>query len=300
MTEQTPSKPWYRKWWGVVLTVLLFPFVVPYLVWTKTTWNKWVKIGITIFCLAFIVRSNTTNTIKTKDTGIPTTSKNTEDTTNNSTTIIEPTKQTKVIRRAVLSGIDTESGELAVPSINIFENHGDRGNNTSTVIGKLPHGTEIEIIEEKSVGQDYMAKDYKIRSSLLRKDGWVNEIFVTDSLPTAKPQRERTNTKTNNPTSTDGVTLSQRNAVAKAKSYLNYTAFSYQGLVKQLEYEQFSNADAIYGVDNCGADWNEQAVKKAKSYMDYSAYSRGGLIDQLIYEGFTQEQAEYGVNAVGL
>lgn len=40
MTEQTTSKPWYKKWWGVILTIALFPFVVPYLVWTKTTWNK--------------------------------------------------------------------------------------------------------------------------------------------------------------------------------------------------------------------------------------------------------------------
>lgn len=95
-------------------------------------------------------------------------------------------------------------------------------------------------------------------------------------------------------------TVSQRNAVQKAKSYLNYTGFSHGGLVAQLEYEQFSNADAIYGADNSGANWNEQAAKKAKSYMDYSAFSRGSLIEQLKYDKFTQEQAEYGANAVGL
>ena len=95
-------------------------------------------------------------------------------------------------------------------------------------------------------------------------------------------------------------TVSQKNAVKKAKSYLSYSAFSYGGLVAQLEYEQFSHADAVYGADNSGANWNEQAAKKAKSYMEYSAFSRSGLIDQLKYEKFTQEQAEYGASAVGL
>lgn len=95
-------------------------------------------------------------------------------------------------------------------------------------------------------------------------------------------------------------TVSQKNAVKSAKSYLDFSAFSHDGLVEQLEYEQFSHADAVYGADNSGANWNEQAAKSAKSYMEYSAFSRGSLIEQLMYEKFTPEQAEYGANAVGL
>jgi len=100
------------------------------------------------------------------------------------------------------------------------------------------------------------------------------------------------------PTSTE--TVSQKNALKKAQSYLAYTAFSHDGLVAQLEYEQFSHADAVYGADNVGADWNEQAAKKAKSYMEFSAFSRGSLIEQLKYDKFTQAQAEYGADSVGL
>lgn len=96
------------------------------------------------------------------------------------------------------------------------------------------------------------------------------------------------------------VTVSQKNAFSKAKSYLSYTAFSYQGLINQLEYEQFSTADATYGADHVGANWNEQAAKKAKSYMSYSSFSRGSLIGQLEYEKFTPEQAAFGASAVGL
>ena len=95
-------------------------------------------------------------------------------------------------------------------------------------------------------------------------------------------------------------TLSQQNALDTAASYLNYSAFSHDGLVKQLEYEKYSHEDAVYAADYCGADWKEQAAKSAKQYLDYSSFSRDGLIDQLLYEGFTRDQAVYGVNQAGL
>lgn len=48
------KKPWYKKWWGILLTIALFPIMVPYLVWTKTNWHKGVKIGITFACILFV------------------------------------------------------------------------------------------------------------------------------------------------------------------------------------------------------------------------------------------------------
>ncbi len=107
--------------------------------------------------------------------------------------------------------------------------------------------------------------------------------------------------KTAEPTATpsSGVTTGQQNAIKKAQSYLNVSAFSRSGLINQLEYEKFSTEDATYAADNCGANWNEQAAKKAKSYLDIMSFSRAGLIDQLEYEGFTYDQAVYGVEANG-
>jgi hypothetical protein len=95
-------------------------------------------------------------------------------------------------------------------------------------------------------------------------------------------------------------TVSQSNARETAADYLAYSAFSRTGLIEQLEFEGFSNADATYGVDAQNADWNEQAAKSAAEYLDFSSFSRSGLIDQLVFEGFTQEQAEYGVSTTGL
>lgn len=95
-------------------------------------------------------------------------------------------------------------------------------------------------------------------------------------------------------------TVSQQNALRKAESYLDYSAFSRTDLIGQLEYNKFSTEDATWAVDRVTVDWNEQAAKKAASYLKYSSFSRGDLVDQLLFNGFTPEQAEYGVSTTGL
>ena len=98
----------------------------------------------------------------------------------------------------------------------------------------------------------------------------------------------------------EGMTRSQENALATAKNYLSFTAFSRSGLIEQLEYEGFSTEDATFAVDNCGADWFEQAYKSAENYLSFSSFSHSGLVEQLMFEGFTAEEAEYGVTQTGL
>ncbi|MBQ7734254.1 MAG: Ltp family lipoprotein [Synergistaceae bacterium] len=96
-----------------------------------------------------------------------------------------------------------------------------------------------------------------------------------------------------------GASLGELNTLASAKIYLSNMAFSYKGLVTQLEFEGYSHSEAEYAVKNCGADWNEQAAKKAKEYLDMMPMSRSGLIQQLVFEGFTKQQASYGVKQAG-
>jgi hypothetical protein len=97
-----------------------------------------------------------------------------------------------------------------------------------------------------------------------------------------------------------GESVSQRNARKSAENYLGFAAFSRQGLINQLKFEGYSEADAAYGVDAQRANWDEQAAKKAKEYLGFSSFSRSGLIQQLEFEGFTTAQAEYGVSQTGL
>ena len=91
--------------------------------------------------------------------------------------------------------------------------------------------------------------------------------------------------------------VSQSNARKKGASYLKSSSFSRTGLIKQLEFEGFSNADSVYGTDAQNADWNAQAVLKGASYLKSSSFSRSGLVKQLVFEGFTDAQAEVGVAA---
>lgn len=95
------------------------------------------------------------------------------------------------------------------------------------------------------------------------------------------------------------MTIGQKNALRSAQSYLRFTAFSYEGLIDQLEYEQYSYEDAVFAADNCGADWDEQALNSALNYLEFTAFSYSGLIDQLEYEEFTTEQATYAADNCG-
>ena len=97
-------------------------------------------------------------------------------------------------------------------------------------------------------------------------------------------------------------TLANKDAALEAaNSCLRVMAFSYNGLVRYLqEFEGFTEDEAVYAVDNCGADWNEQAVKHAQYYLNTQSFTRDELIGQLEYEGYTTEQAIYGVDGVGL
>lgn len=105
-------------------------------------------------------------------------------------------------------------------------------------------------------------------------------------------------------------TLSQQNAYASARSYLDFAAFSRAGLLDQLtsEYgEGFPAPDAEFAVARLEAegavDWNAEAAESAKAYLDFQPFSRQGLLDQLTSEygeQFTPEQAEYGVSQAGL
>ena len=108
-----------------------------------------------------------------------------------------------------------------------------------------------------------------------------NNEVNTDDISQIPEQTADTELDSNN-----SMTLGQSNALKKAKQYIESSAFSYQGLVEQLEFEGYEHADAVYGAENCGADWQEQANKKAKQYLDSSAFSYNGLIEQIEFEGF--------------
>ena len=121
---------------------------------------------------------------------------------------------------------------------------------------------------------------------------------------TATPAPVAKATETPAPT---GPTLTnqQKNAVASAKQYLSFTAFSRQGLIDQLSSSAGSGypvEDATVAVDSLNVDWNSEAVQAAKSYLKFSPFSCTGLIQQLDSSAgsqFTEAQATYGAQQAG-
>ena len=121
----------------------------------------------------------------------------------------------------------------------------------------------------------------------------------TENKPVAS-KAESQKQEPQNPVSSPSIgTAGQSNALKAAKNYLRVMAFSYQGLIQQLEYEGYSHDEAVYGADNCGADWNEQALKSSQNYLSVMPFSYNGLIKQLEYDKYTTEQATYGANNCG-
>lgn len=137
-----------------------------------------------------------------------------------------------------------------------------------------------------------MAYDPKEALAIV-KDGKITYNLLTDSNRNSSAAAPRSYSSGHTPT------IGEKNALRSAQSYLKVSAFSRDGLIKQLKYEGYSQREAEYAVDHCGADWYAQAVKSAKTYLELMAFSRSGLIKQLEYEGFTYDQAVYGVTQNG-
>jgi len=144
---------------------------------------------------------------------------------------------------------------------------------------KLSMGVKIVIV---------IAGFYFIGSLLKNQDSRNNSLYNLEKR-----------TQDYEPSNNQKGTIGQRNASSKAESYLRSMAFSKSGLIEQLKYDGFSEEDSRYAVNNCSADWNEQAIRKAKSYLKSMAFSRDGLIEQLEYDGFTNSQARIGANGAG-
>ena len=78
------------------------------------------------------------------------------------------------------------------------------------------------------------------------------------------------------------VTAGQRNALGRAKVLLTKDIFSKALLKSQLVREGYSDADAQYGVDHCGANWNQQAYAAAKLILSRNYYSKEQLVTILL------------------
>ena len=160
----------------------------------------------------------------------------------------------------------------------------------------------FSISESENTDYSYFEDVEKIVDSVKTKtENASNEtegMFSSDQNNTVNEKKEEEQT-TEKATDNGAVTKGMKNALKSAKSYISYSAFSRGGLIKQLLFEKYTEEEATYGADNCGANWNDEALECAKSYINYSSFSYAGLIKQLEFEEFTTEEATYGADSCG-
>lgn len=77
--EQKEIKPWYKKWWGVILALVFLPFFLIWWIWAKTTWKVPIKIILSaVIFIGYIGIVNndnkTTESTNTTDTKVETSS----------------------------------------------------------------------------------------------------------------------------------------------------------------------------------------------------------------------------------
>ena len=118
--------------------------------------------------------------------------------------------------------------------------------------------------------------------------------YIPNEASNDTPNGSNNSSSQNSSSENDGATMGERMALSSAKNYLRTMGFSKKGLINQLEFEGYSTEEATYAVNNCGANWKEQAVRVAKNYLNVMSFSKQGLIEQLEFEGFTSEEAYYG------
>lgn len=128
----------------------------------------------------------------------------------------------------------------------------------------------------------------------------ADNVGATDAPAATVSQDAPADTPAPAPAPASNLTPSQENAVRSAESYLDLMGFSRQGLIGQLEFEQYSTDDATVAVDSLFVDWNAEAAQSAASYLETMAFSCGSLIDQLEFEGFTPDQATFGAAQTGI
>ena len=135
---------------------------------------------------------------------------------------------------------------------------------------------------------------------------------TTDNEPVAEESVEEEPVEEETPETPvdeyDTWTSEQQHAYNSGLNYLEYTAFSKQGLIDQLSSEYGEGYPlevaefAVNKIEERGeVDWVEQAKRSAKNYLEFSDFSKQGLIDQLSSEygeQFTVEQATEAVEAV--
>lgn len=129
----------------------------------------------------------------------------------------------------------------------------------------------------------------------------VNGVCKATAAPTPAPATVFA-APTTTTEDTPAVPPQEQQAIGAAQDYLSFTAFSRDGLIRQLSSsagDGYPKDVATAAVDSLGEDWNAEAAKAAANYLSLTHFSCSGLIQQLdssAGDEYTVAQATYGAH----
>ena len=97
----------------------------------------------------------------------------------------------------------------------------------------------------------------------------------------------------------EGSTAGQKKAMEKALQHLKYGYYSKGYLKDMLELDQeiegFSDDDIDWAVENCGADWYQQALEYTNETAENLGDSKSEFESFLVYQEFSEAEAAYAI-----
>ena len=85
-------------------------------------------------------------------------------------------------------------------------------------------------------------------------------------------------------------------AVVEAREYVNHSAVSKAYLKYHLRCAGFNEEETNYAVDNCDADWNQEAVEAIQNFIKgYADTTLQDLLFELNTKGFTEEEIYFAI-----
>lgn len=140
-------------------------------------------------------------------------------------------------------------------------------------------------------------EDYKIEKEVASED-YTDTTTSSSDDDTDYSSDDDTSTSSSFTDDYSALDYESQNCYDQAMSYLDFMAFSRNGLIHQLQYEGYTDnaiSNALDLLEKYYVSWDTEAVKKAQEYMETFSFSQQRLYEQLIHDGFTEEQANYGV-----
>ena len=85
-------------------------------------------------------------------------------------------------------------------------------------------------------------------------------------------------------------------AVGAAQYQLRYDFYSRQGMIDFLMSSGYTYEEAVYGADNSGTNWADQAASRANALIQDNTYSMMELANEVMAYGFTYDEAMAGIS----